>query len=139
MTKTGIDFTAAGQRDVDQLLQLDHHVTPEVLARKVAAGEVHVAREGQKIVGWLRYSYFWDQIPFMNMLGVLEPYRRQGIGTQLITSWEETLRARGHREVLTSTLADEQAQFLYRKLGYVDCGALLLPGEALEILLRKEL
>jgi hypothetical protein len=37
--------------------------------------------------------------------------------------------------VLTSTLANERGQFLYRKLGYHDCGGLLLPNEPLEILL----
>jgi hypothetical protein len=39
--------------------------------------------------------------------------------------------------VLTSTLANERGQFLYRKLGYQDCGALLFPNEPLEIILRK--
>ena len=45
----------------------------------------------------------------------------------------------GFRQVLTSTLSNEQAQFFYRKHGYADCGALLLPGEPLEIILRKDL
>ena len=45
----------------------------------------------------------------------------------------------GYREVLTSTLSDEQGQFFFRRGGYTDCGALLLPGEPLEIILRKEL
>ena len=43
------------------------------------------------------------------------------------------------REVLTSTLSNERGQFFFRKRGYTDCGALLLPGEPLEIILRKEL
>ena len=46
---------------------------------------------------------------------------------------------RGCERVLTSTLSNEQAQFFYRKNGYVDCDSLLLPGEPLEIILRKEL
>ncbi|GIG24528.1 hypothetical protein [Cellulomonas denverensis] len=41
--------------------------------------------------------------------------------------------------MLTSTQADEQAQHLYRRLGYRDCGALLFPGEPIELVLRKEL
>ena len=45
----------------------------------------------------------------------------------------------GFQRVLTSTLSSENAQFFYRKNGYVDCGSLLLPGEPLEIILRKEL
>lgn len=102
-------------------------------------GEIFVAQTGTNIIGWLRYGYFWDTIPFMNMLVVHESYRGQGIGTQLTTIWEHAMRARGCSEVLTSTLANERAQFLYRKLDYQDCGALLLPGEPLEILMRKVL
>ena len=45
----------------------------------------------------------------------------------------------GHKRVLTSTLSNEGAQFFYRKNGYTDCGALLLPDEPLEIILLKEL
>ena len=49
------------------------------------------------------------------------------------------MAGRGYEMALTSTLSSEQAQFFYRKNGYVDCGSLLLPGEALEIILRKDL
>ena len=41
--------------------------------------------------------------------------------------------------VLTSTRSDERAQGFYRKLGYRDCGALLLPEEPLEIILFKKI
>ena len=49
------------------------------------------------------------------------------------------MRALGHRRVLTSTLSNERAQHFYRRLGYRDSGALLLPDEALEIILMKDL
>ena len=44
-----------------------------------------------------------------------------------------------HQMVLTSTQSNEQAQIFYRKIGYVDCGSLLLPNEPLEIILSKHL
>src|SRR5687767_12959108 len=110
-----------------------------MLAHKINQGEVIVAVEDTVVIGWLRYGYFWDSIPFMNMLTVLDEYRGRGIGTQLTAYWESTVRDRGFSEVLTSTLANERSQFLYRKLGYQDCGALLFPNEPLEIILRKNI
>jgi ribosomal protein S18 acetylase RimI-like enzyme len=114
-------------------------VTGDIIALKITLREILVARDGDQVVGWLRYGFFWDSIPFMNMLVVQEPYRGRGIGTQLVTAWEQAMRALGHSQVLTSTLANERGQFLYRNLGYQDCGALLLPKEPLEILMRKNL
>jgi ribosomal protein S18 acetylase RimI-like enzyme len=134
-----IDIAIATNADYDQLVSLDHHATPEIIAQKIGLGEILVARSGDAVIGWLRYGHFWDTIPFMNMLVVQEPYRGQGIGTQLVTAWEQAMRARGCTEVLTSTQANERGQFLYRKLGYQDCGALLLPGEPLELVMRKAL
>jgi ribosomal protein S18 acetylase RimI-like enzyme len=134
-----IDMVVATNADYDQLAQLDHHVTPDVIAQKITRGEIVVARTDATVIAWLRYGYFWDTIPFLNMLVVQPPYRGQGIGTQLTIFWEHTMRVQGYPEVLTSTLANERAQFLYRKLGYQDCGALLLPDEPLEILMRKVL
>lgn len=46
---------------------------------------------------------------------------------------------KGCKTVMTSTMSDEQAQFFYRKIGYADCGSLLLPDEPLEIILRKNI
>ena len=135
--KLAIDV--ATQDDYPELAQLDHHISPQMLARKIAAGEVIVARLDERLAGWLRYGYFWDSIPFMNMLHVREDLRGQGIGTQLVTFWEQAMHEQGADSVLTSTLANERGQELYRKLGYRDCGALLLPDEPLEILFLKQL
>ncbi len=40
--------------------------------------------------------------------------------------------------VMTSSLSNEAAHYFYRKLNYVDSGALLLPEEPLEIIFCKE-
>lgn len=75
----------------------------------------------------------------MNMLYVLEGVRGKGYGKELVAFWEDEMRRKGYDRVLTSTLSSEQAQFFYRKLGYTDCGALLLPDEPLEIIFLKNL
>ncbi len=40
---------------------------------------------------------------------------------------------------MTSTLSAESAQQFYRKLGYIDAGCLLLPGESAEIFFTKQI
>lgn len=75
----------------------------------------------------------------MNMLWVNVGLRGRGFGTGLISFWEEQMSASGHEMVMTSTLSNERAQHLYRRLGYKDCGSLLMPEEPLEILFSKSL
>ena len=73
----------------------------------------------------------------MNMLFISEEQRRKGYGRKLVEFWEREMAEQGYRFVLTSTQSDEEAQFFYRKLGYTDRGALVLPDEPLEILFYK--
>ena len=98
----------ADERDFEAMKGYDKHISESELQNAICAKRILLLYEKGGFIGWLRYNLFWDEIPFMNMLYVLEEYR-------------------------------EQAQFFYRKNGYVDCGSLLLPGEALEIILRKDL
>lgn len=125
--------------DLDALIELDHHVRSEVLQDLVDAARVLVAEQSDSLHGWLRWSLFWDEIPFMNMLFVLERSRNRGVGGALVGAWEDRARRDGHRVVMTSTRSDESAQHFYRGRGYVDCGALLLPDEPAELILRKEI
>lgn len=82
---------------------------------------------------------FWDNTPFMNMLYLLDNERGKGNGSRLVIFWENEMKQKNYEFVLTSTQSNEEAQFFYRKIGYVDSGALLLPNEPLEIILYKKL
>jgi len=56
---------------------------------------------------------------------------------------EEDMREQGYGMLLTSTQADETAQHFYRKLGYKDCGSLMITvpayAQPMELFLEKEL
>jgi GNAT superfamily N-acetyltransferase len=129
----------AGESDIQFLANRDQDMSEAVIADQVARREIFVARIGDEIVGWLQMGYFWDHLPFMKVLYLLRPHRGQGIGTALVTFWEQEMRQRGHRSVMTSTLSSETAQHFYRKLGYTDVGGFVLPGKPLELLLVKTL
>ncbi len=108
-----------------------------MLARKIERGEILVMKRDSDCVGWLRWGYFWDEIPFANLVWIDEPWRRQGFGRRLVTDWESRMRSDGFDSVMTSSQSDETGQHFFRSLGYVDCGALLLPHQVLEVLFRK--
>jgi ribosomal protein S18 acetylase RimI-like enzyme len=132
-----VDF--ASPDDLDFLDGEDHHVDRKIIEDKVGRCEVMVAYVEDRQVGFLRYGYFWDEIPFMNLLWVEEESRGKGYGTQLVVFWEREMRRLGHDSVMTSSLSNERAQNLYRRLGYVDVGSLLMPDEPLEIVFLKRL
>lgn len=125
----------------DDLPYLSEHerISVSELEAILRCGRILIADAQDKStpVGWLRWGLFWDEVPFMNRLHVVEGHRRGGIGQLLVTEWESKCRDAGHELVMTSTLSDESAQHFYRRIGYLDAGCLLLPDEALEIIFVK--
>lgn len=129
----------ANKSDLDILKSLDRHVSSDELENIIERRRIIVMTDGENIIGWLRYGLFWDNTPFMNMLYFSDGMRRQGNGTKLVSFWESEMRTLGYDTVMTSTLADEEGQFFYRRLGYTDSGALFLPGESTEIIFIKKI
>ncbi len=125
--------------DVDYLIENDIHISTDELKTSVGLKRIIVAELEGKIIGWLRYNFFWDNTPFMNMLVFEEKYRFKGYGRKTVTFWEDEMKNQGHKLVLTSTQSDEQAQHFYRKLHYSDIGGFTLKDEPLEIILAKYL
>ena len=121
------------------LKEHDRHISEAELRNSIRTKRILVMYQEDDFVGWLRFGLFWDNTPFMNMLYILDGYRRKGSGSSLVAFWEKEMEKENYKQVLTSTQSDEQAQFFYRKIGYAECGALLLPGEPLEIIFRKDL
>lgn len=129
----------ASDADLTFLRGADQHIAPTHIADLVRAGRVMVAETGGTVVGFVRWGLFWDHVPFMNLLWIVPERRGQGIGRALVAAWESAQLSDGHTMVLTSTVSAETAQHLYRRLGYLDSGVLLLPDEPAELIFRKHL
>ncbi|MCH5315262.1 MAG: GNAT family N-acetyltransferase [Eubacterium sp.] len=123
--------------DYPFLKENDKHIRKDEIKSLIYQHRILLLELDDEIIGWLRWSLFWDNTPFMNMLYILDGHRSQGLGKKLVEFWENQIKQDGYNMVMTSSLSDEQAQHFYRKLGYVDSGSLLLPGEALEIIFTK--
>ena len=134
----------AQRKDKKKLARLDTHISSLSMNRCIRQGQIYVLRDdsikngGQNhrlkdpVVGVLRYSLFWQTIPFLDLLYIDEPYRNQGFGTAMMHEWEKAMAACGCPYVMTSTQADEEAWRFYEKLGYRKVGGFFPPEQEAE-------
>ena len=134
-----ITVRPAAESDRAFWFSLDGHLPAAMFSRKIRDGEALVAEEDGEPAALLRWSLFWDEIPFCNLLYVTPERQRRGIGRALMRAWEDEMHAQGHDRVLVSTQSDEEAQQFYRKLGYRDCGGFLPESHGpMELFFLKE-
>lgn len=81
---------------------------------------------GGQPVGVIEYKDFWKGMPYLSLLKLSPDYRRRGIGAQAMKLFEEVIKERGNKAIILSTQSDEEGQFFYRKIGYKECGCLIL-------------
>ena len=125
--------------ELEMIAEYDDHLSKEELKNAIAMKRIILLFLDGEYEGWLRFNLFWDNIPFMNLLYISEEQRGKGYGRKLVEFWEHEMEKQGFKFVMTSTQSDEEAQFFYRRLGYTDRGALVLPDEPLEIIFYKNL
>lgn len=127
-----LEIRNAEQKDKECWFSFDPHITEEEFDCKVTNRTGYVIRNNGEPIGVFRYNMFWDSIPFVTLIYLKKEERENGIGKEVMSFWENEMKAKGHKVVMTSTQVDETAQHFYRKIGYKDCGCLVLDIPELE-------
>lgn len=125
--------------DKDFWFSLDKHLSVAQFEKKVRDRQGYILSVDDTPIAILRYNLFWDNTPFCTMLYVSQSYQNQGYGTALMHYWENEMQSLGYDLLLVSTRADETSQYFYRKIEYIDCGALDIANEATELILYKRI
>ncbi len=82
---------------------------------------VWLAKEGEKIAGFLVREKLYGGVSFCTWLGVAKEFRGQGIGAKLVKAWEtEVLAEKGHKLMLVAP--SQEACAFYIKQGFVKEG-----------------
>lgn len=136
-----IEIRCVQGSDKEFWYSLDSHLPEKEFQKKVRDEQGYVLLEDGIPKGLLRFNLFWDNTPFCTMLIVEQNAQKKGYGKQLMAYWETDMKAAGYGMIMTSTQVDEGAQHFYRKLGYKDCGGLILdlPGyeQPMEMFMSK--
>ena len=134
-------FDAASAKDLPQMVELLGHLfeqeaefTPNAAKQETALkmiladpkiGKLYVAKEGSKVVAMASLLFTVStaeggKAALFEDLVVSPEYRKQGIGAKLLEYVIGQARAEGVlRLTLLTDMQNEQAQVLYRKLGFV--------------------
>ena len=135
-----MEIRLATVEDFDRMRQYDRHIPQERLLHCLEMGQVDALWDGDRVLGILRWSLFWQTMPFVDLIFLDDACRGWGLGSKMMARWEKNRRTEGYDYGMTSTQEDETAKFFYEKLGYCRIGAFLPPDqEADELIYGKEL
>lgn len=121
-----LDIRYVHNDDKEFWFKLDKHLPEAEFTNKVRDKRGYILSYDNKPIGLLRYNLFWDNTPFCTLLFIDREYRNKGYGKMLMEYWENDMKSQSYGMVLVSTQVDEGAQHFYRKLGYKDCGGLVI-------------
>jgi N-acetylglutamate synthase-like GNAT family acetyltransferase len=132
--------TYAAQSDLKEICQFDRLVPGLMLVKAISDSRVAVYKASNVVLGLVRWSHFWDSIPFLNILYVPDGYTHAGVGTALLEFWESEMKAQGNARVFASAMSKAQGQHFFRRRGYVDIGNIYDEDEGqLGLILQKRL
>ena len=120
--KLAIDFATQG--DLNWIKQNDH-LKSENVVQKIDKKEYIVAKINNKPIGYLRFSLFWSEIPYIDIITVEDEHKRQGVGKAMLDFLERYAIKNNIKVVMSSSQQDEaQPQEWHRKMGFKDAGAI---------------
>lgn len=134
-----ISLRPANLTDMDFLKYFTLAPSEAKLEAFLERGSVQIATADHTSVGFLSFSILWGTLPFLELIEILASQRGRKFGASTVGAWERDMGIRGFDLVLTSTNADGDAQHFWRKMGYVDCGALTVRGKAAEVFFQRSI
>lgn len=132
-----ITIRTAVETDIGFLHSLEMVPRGDRLAAALEKGSIWIVRSGETSVGFLLFSVLWGSLPFLEFFEILASQRGRNFGADAVRAWEREMGSRGFDLVLTSTQADGDAQHFWRRMGYVDCGALTVRSKAAEVFFQR--
>lgn len=124
-----MNISLAINKEKKKIEKYDSHIHSNKLGECIYNQFVYVLRDEKKIVGVLRYSYFWQTIPFLELIFIDESYQKKGYGKKMMIYWENLMSVMGYKDVMLSTQEDETSKYFYEKLGYKYSGKFLPPNQ----------
>ena len=106
-------------KDRNFILSHDEYITKKTMLEKIKRKEYIMAKVNDKLVGFLRFGYFWSAIPTIEMIRIEKNFRRKGIGRKMVEFLEKIAKRQGNKFILSSSTGNEkEPQNWHKKIGF---------------------
>ncbi len=127
----------AQQDDIHWLVSFDNTVNEDWIRRSVFNKEAIVAFD-EGPIGFLRFSMFWGKIPYVDLIKVNPEKRNMGVGSAMMTFWENEMRSKGFDIFMTSAeTTEKRSRDFHLKCGYLEIGEIDLNQSCGEVFYLK--
>ncbi len=134
-----VEIRLAKAFDLDAILSIDQHISRETCLKSILEQRILIVQTSSQMIGVLRFGYFWDMIPAIHLIFILESFRGKGVGQKLHDAFEQTMKKMGYHKLMTTTQSDETGQAFFKKMGYELAGSFKYPNQADELIMFKDL
>lgn len=118
-----IEIVFACELDTEDCLMFDQFMNKDRISEWLEKKKIIIAKENDITIGYLRFMYFWQNLPYVCLIKVSENRRNQGIGKAMLHYLEDFLIQKGFHKLLSSTDADgTDSQYWHRKVGFEEAG-----------------
>lgn len=121
-----VEIKYVTEHDKEFWFSLDKHLDESEFHHIVELKRGYMIFKDKQPAGVFRWNLFWDSLPFLTMICFEESNRNQEIGRKVMEFWENEMKHKGYKALMTSTEVDETSQHFYRKIGFEYCGYLVL-------------
>ena len=121
------EITVATEADIQNIDAFENIFLQEHLSECIKENRVFVLRCNDRILGVMRYKYFLESLPCLDVL-ILDPAHTQfGFIEKMMAYWEFRMGELGYGYVMVTLFADQVGFYSLEKLSYQEMGSFSLP------------
>lgn len=111
--------------DLELCRKFDTGLSDAILLKLINEQKIILLSDNDQVIGYLRYSLFWNAIPYVDLIYIKKDHRKKGVGKALYAYLEEHLKQQGFHKLMTSSQSNEQDPLsFHKKIGFEPIGSL---------------
>lgn len=123
-----INIRFANPSDFKTIRLFDPHsqyIDKEKIRNKIKQREIIIAQDKDKIVGIIKFSYFWQTRPYLDLIFIDPKCRKTGLSKKLLDFLIKHLVKNGYSYLFSSSEKQEPtAQAWHKHMGFKEMGEL---------------
>lgn len=108
--------------------QIPDYNPPEFINSRLQSKYVFLALVDGKAAGFLIYSIWWGNCPFIELIKVKKSFQRIGVGSKLLAEAKKEIKGKGFQTLISSTeVINNLGLSFHKKEGFEKLNTLHLP------------